>query len=236
MLTVDKIHTYYGDSHILEGVSMEVKENCIVGLSGRNGAGKTTTIYSLIGFIPIRQGRIEFQAVDITNLPSNKVSRLGIGLVPQGRRIFNSLSVKENLTLAARNVDQSEQEWNLNKIFCLFPILKERLNCRAKILSGGESQILAICRALMTNPKLLLMDEPTEGLAPLIVKEILRVILMLKEENGSSILLAEQHFQKIKDIVDYVYVLTKGKVVFESRPDDLINNEEVKAKYLGLGI
>jgi branched-chain amino acid transport system ATP-binding protein len=234
MLKVDNIHTYYGNSHILQGVSFEIGENSIVGISGRNGAGKTTTIYSIINLTPLREGVIKFREIDITGLQPHKIAQMGISLVPQGRRIFTSLSVKENLTIAARNINRSWQSWNLDRIFSLFPRLRERCNLRARVLSGGELQMLAIARALMTNPEFLLMDEPTEGLAPLVVEEILRVILKLKEENKSSILLVEQYFQIITGIIDYIYLMSNGKVVYESTPQELMNNEEVKAKYLGV--
>jgi branched-chain amino acid transport system ATP-binding protein len=160
---------------------------------------------------------------------------MGITLVPQGRRIFLSLTVRENLAVAALNSSKSLRSSNLEAVFALFPVLRERNHLRAKTLSGGEMQMLAIGRALMTTPKLLLMDEPTEGLAPLLVQEIRRVILKIKAEKKTSILLVEQNFPLILDVTDYIYVMSKGKVVYESKPEGLIDNEEVKAKYLAIG-
>lgn len=234
MLKLDNIHTYYGKSHILHGVCLEVAENSEVALSGRNGVGKTTTLRSITGFTPPREGVIKFEGVDINGLPPYKIGRMGITLAPQGRRIFPSLTVRENLAVAAFNSSKSSRSSNLEKVFSLFPILRERSNLRAKTLSGGEMQMLAIGRALMAAPKLLLMDEPTEGLAPLLVQEIKQVILTIKSEKKTSILLVEQNFSLILEVADYVYVMSKGKVVYESKPKDLMDNEEVKVKYLGL--
>jgi branched-chain amino acid transport system ATP-binding protein len=211
-----------------------VGENSGVALSGRNGVGKTTTIRSITGFTPPREGVIKFEGVDITGLPSYQIGRMGITLAPQGRRIFPSLTVRENLAVAAFNKSKSSRSSNLEKIFSLFPVLRERSDLRAKALSGGETQMLAIGRALMAAPKLLLMDEPTEGLAPLLVQEIKQVIFSIKAEKKSSILLVEQNFSLILEVADYVYVMSKGSVVYESKPKDLMNNEEIKVKYLGL--
>ena len=235
MLKLDNIHTYYGKSHVLHGVCLEVGESSEVAISGRNGVGKTTTLHSLIGFTPPREGIIEFEGINITGLPPHKIGRMGITLVPQGRRIFQSLTVKENLAVAALNIGKSFRSSKLEAIFALFPVLRERNSLRAKTLSGGEMQMLAIGRALMTTPKLLLMDEPTEGLAPLLVQEIRRVILRIKAEKKTSILLVEQNFPLILDVTDYIYVMSKGRVVYESKPEGLIDNEEVKGKYLAIG-
>jgi len=234
MLKLENIHTYYGKSHILHGVCLEVAENSEVALSGRNGVGKTTTLRSITGFTPLREGAIKFEGVDISGLAPYQIGRMGITLAPQGRRIFPSLTVRENLSVAAFNSAKSSRSSNLEKIFSLFPILRERSNLRAKTLSGGEMQMLAIGRALMAAPKLLLMDEPTEGLAPLLVQEIKQVILTIKAEKKSSILLVEQNFSLILEVADYVYVMSKGSVVYESKPKDLMNNEEIRVKYLGL--
>jgi branched-chain amino acid transport system ATP-binding protein len=234
MLKLDNIHTYYGKSHILHGVCLEVGENSEVALSGRNGVGKTTTLRSIFGFTPPREGVIKFEGVDITGLPPYQIGRMGITLAPQGRRIFPSLTVRENLAIAAFNNSKLSRSSNLEKIFSLFPVLRERSNLRAKTLSGGEMQMLAIGRALMAAPKLLLMDEPTEGLAPLLVQEIKQVILSIKSEKKTSLLLVEQNFSLILEVADYVYVMSKGSVVYESKPKDLMNNEEIKVKYLGL--
>ncbi len=231
MLEVSDIHTYYGESHVLYGVSLEVKEGQIVALLGRNGMGKTTVARSIMGLTPPRSGTIRFKGKDISKLEPYRIARLGLSLVPQGRGIFPSLSVKENLTIAARNGNKS-QAWNLERVYSLFPILKERSRFYANLLSGGEQQMLSIGRALMTNPDFLLMDEPSEGLAPLIVQEISRIIDQLR--GSHSVLLAEQNLQMALGLADYVYVISKGTVVYESTPEALRNNEEVKSKHLGV--
>jgi branched-chain amino acid transport system ATP-binding protein len=194
--------------------------------------GKTTAIRSIIGFTPPRRGQILFQGKEIMELPPNKIAKLGIGLVPQGRYIFPSLSVKENLTMSARGARRADS-WSLDKVYALFPILRERSNCRGTLLSGGEQQMLAIGRALMTNPQLILMDEPSEGLAPLIVKDVGRIISQLKEKEF-SILLVEQNLPMALKVADYLYVLSNGEVVYESTPEQLRSNDEIKAKYIGV--
>jgi branched-chain amino acid transport system ATP-binding protein len=226
------IHTYYGESYVLRGVSLKVSENSVVALLGRNGMGKTTTIRSIVGLTPPRRGRVLYGEKDITALPPEKIAKLGIGLVPQGRYIFPSLSVTENLTMAARGAGKADS-WSLDEVYSLFPILKERARCRGTLLSGGEQQMLAIGRTLMTNPQLLLMDEPSEGLAPLIVKEVGKIIYQLKQE-GFSILLVEQNLSMALKVTDYLYILQNGKVVYESTPEQLKSNDEVKAKYIGV--
>jgi len=232
VLEVNDIYTYYGDSRILRGVSLEILGGQVVALLGRNGMGKTTTIRSIIGFTPPRQGRIAFKGQDITGLRSHEIARMGIGLIPQGRRIFPSLSVQENLTVAARNSTRPGA-YTLEKIYAIFPNLKERANLGGTLLSGGEQQMLTIGRALMTNPDLLLMDEPSEGLAPILVKEICDIILTLKQA-GISILLVEQNIAMACATADYIYVINKGEIVSQLTPDQLMRDEEVKAKYLGV--
>jgi len=232
MLQLIDIHTYYGESYVLRGISLKIQEGSIVALLGRNGMGKTTTIRSIIGFTPPRRGQILFRDQNIAGLPSYKIAHLGVGLVPQGRSIFPSLSVKENLTMSARGVGKVDS-WTLDKVYSLFPILKERSRYPGTLLSGGEQQMLAIGRALMTNPQLILMDEPSEGLAPLIVKEVGNIIYQLKQK-GFSILLVEQNLPMALKVADYLYILSNGKVVYESTPDDLRSNDEVKAKYIGV--
>jgi len=204
----------------------------VVALLGRNGMGKTTAIRSIIGFTPPRRGRVWYGEKDITAFPPEKIAKLGIGLVPQGRYIFPSLSVKENLTMAARGAGKADS-WSLDEVYSLFPILKERSGCRGTLLSGGEQQMLAIGRALMTNPRLILMDEPSEGLAPLIVKEVGKIIYQLKGK-GFSILLVEQNLPMALKVADYLYILSNGRIVYESTPDRLRSNDEVKAKYIGV--
>jgi branched-chain amino acid transport system ATP-binding protein len=232
MLELVDIHTYYGESYILQGISLEVKEGSVVALMGRNGMGKTTTIRSIIGFTSPRRGVVRFKEKDITRLQSYQIARMGMGLVPQGRHIFPSLSVEENLTIAATTRGKTGA-WTLDTVYSRFPLLKERAKLGSKRLSGGEQQMLAVGRALMTNPDLLLMDEPSEGLAPVIVQEVGHIIDQLKE-SGFSILLVEQHFPMALAVADYCYIISKGVIVYESTPEKLRGNEEVKAKYLGL--
>ena len=232
MLKLFDIHTYYGESYVLRGVSLQISEGSVVALLGRNGMGKTTTIRTIIGLTPPRQGKVLFRDKDITALPTEKIAKLGIGLVPQGKYIFPSLSVKENLTMSARVAGKADS-WSLDEVYSLFPILRERARLRGTLLSGGEQQMLAIGRALMTNPQFILMDEPSEGLAPLIVKEIGKVISHLKQK-GLSILLVEQNLPMALKVADYLYILSNGKIVFESTPDQLKLNEEVKTKYIGV--
>jgi len=230
MLEIRQIHTYYGDSHILQGISLKVAKGKVIGLLGRNGMGKTTLIRSIVGFTPPRQGEILFKERAITGWSSNRVVNFGIGLVPQGRRVFPSLSVFENLTVANRG---NGGQWSLKRVMEIFPRLDERRAIRAGKLSGGEQQMLAIARALMTNPELLLMDEPTEGLAPLMVREVGRVIENLKSQ-GLSILLVEQNLPLALRVSDEIHVLSRGRIVHSCSPQALWENEEIKSKYLGL--
>jgi branched-chain amino acid transport system ATP-binding protein len=229
MLEVQDIHTYYGDSHVLQGVSLSMTRGQVIGLLGRNGMGKTTLIRSIIGFTTPRSGRVVFKDRDITAWPSNRAVSLGLGLVPQGRRVFPSLTVMENLAVAVKNGGP----WTVQRALELFPRLRERGGHRAGKLSGGEQQMLAIARALMTNPELLLMDEPTEGLAPLLVREVGLVIETLKAE-GLSILLVEQNLPMALKVADHVHVLSRGRIVHSSSPAALWRNEEIKSRYLGL--
>ena len=230
MLEVRQIHTYYGDSHILQGVSLNVDQGKVVGLLGRNGMGKTTLISSIVGFTPPRRGEILFKGRDITAWSSNRVINFGLGLVPQGRRVFPSLTVFENLTVADK---RNGGAWTLERVMELFPRLHQRSAIRAGKLSGGEQQMLAIARGLMTNPELLLMDEPTEGLAPLLVREVGRVIENLKSQ-GLSILLVEQNLPLALRVSDEIHVLSRGRIVHSCLPQALWENEEIKGKYLGL--
>ncbi|MGH7390652.1 MAG: ABC transporter ATP-binding protein [Candidatus Rokuibacteriota bacterium] len=231
MLDVRDIHTYYGDSYVLQGVSLRMERGQAVAILGRNGMGKTTLIRSIVGFTPPRRGRIVFKDRDITGWPSNRSVALGLGLVPQGRRVFPSLTVLENLAVAAAQRDGGG--WTVDKVMALFPRLRERSQNRAGKLSGGEQQMLAIARALMTNPELLLMDEPTEGLAPLLVREVGRVIQSLKA-SGLSILLVEQNLPLALRVADHVHVLSRGRIVHSSAAAALAENHEIKARYLGL--
>jgi len=231
MLKLHDIHTYYGDSHILQGVSLEVKNEEAVALLGRNGVGKTTTISSIIGFEPPRSGEITLEGKDITGRPSYEIAQLGVGLVPQGRGIFPTLTVKENLTIAARN--NQNGGWTLDRLIPLFPNLGDRMGNYGRQLSGGEQQMLAMARALMTNPKLLLLDEPSEGLAPLIVKEIGNIVQEVKK-SGMSILLVEQNLSMALEVVDRVYVMSKGRIEFEGTPAALEAEKELMLHLLGV--
>jgi len=233
MLEVRDIHTYYGDSYVLQGISLRLERGQVLGILGRNGMGKTTLIRSIVGFTPPRQGRIVFKDQDVTGWASNRVVALGLGLVPQGRRVFPSLTVLENLSVAARERGDGGR-WSIARVMELFPRLNERQANRAGKLSGGEQQMLAIARALMTNPDLLLMDEPTEGLAPLLVREVGRVIESLKA-SGLSILLVEQNLPLALRVSDHVHVLSRGRIVHSGPPQALWENEEIKSRYLGLG-
>jgi branched-chain amino acid transport system ATP-binding protein len=229
MLTVDNIHTYYGASHVLQGISLEVPRGSVVALLGRNGMGKTTLIRSIAGLTPPRLGKILFKGEDVTALTDFRKMRMGIGFVPQGRWIFPSLTVRENILIGA----ERKGEWDLAEIYKLFPRLEERSKHLGNKLSGGEQQMLAIARALMTNPDLLLMDEPTEGLAPLMVQLVADTILRLKC-SGQTILLAEQNLLMALKVADHTHVLSRGCVVHSSSPQALWENEEVKKHYLGL--
>jgi branched-chain amino acid transport system ATP-binding protein len=232
MLEVRDIHTYYGDSHVLQGVSLSMARGQVLGVLGRNGMGKTTLIRSIIGFTPPRRGQILFKGREITGWPSNRSVALGLGLVPQGRRVFPSLTVLENLTVAARG-EGAAAVWTIDRVMDLFPRLRERAQNRAGQLSGGEQQMLAIARALMTNPELLLMDEPTEGLAPLLVREVGRVLEDLRTQ-GLSILLVEQNMPMALRVSDHVHVVSRGRIVHSCAPSALWPDEEIKARYLGL--
>ena len=230
VLEVQDVHTYYGESHVLHGVSLTVAAGQVVTILGRNGMGKTTLIRSVIGFTPARRGSIHFKGRDVTRWPPFRTVELGMGLVPQGRRVFPSLSVRENLEVAGRG---NGGGWTLERVYSLFPRLKERAVNRANKLSGGEQQMLAIGRALMSNPELLLMDEPTEGLAPLLVREVGATIARLKRE-GLSILLVEQNLPMALSVADRVHVLSRGQIVHSSTPAELAQNHDVQSRYLGV--
>ena len=228
ILEVQDIHTYYGDAYVLQGLSLELAEGQILGLLGRNGVGKSTLVNSIVGFNRPRRGRIVFKGNDITGLSSFETIRNGMGLVPQGRRVFASLSVEENLKVASTN-----GAWTLPRVYELFPRLEERRRQRAKTLSGGEQQMLAIARGLMTNPDCLIMDEPSEGLAPIIIQTVWQAVSKLKAQ-GLSILLVEQNAALALQLVDHVHVMSKGRVVYSGTPKDLWADEDVKSRYLGI--
>ena len=230
MLKVEDIHTYYGDSYILQGISIRVKEGEVIGLLGRNGMGKTTLIRSIIGFTPPRRGRVVFKDTDVTHTRPFQIARLGISVVPQGRLIFPSLDVAENLTIGFSGKTEG---WSLERIYELFPPLKERLHHPGNRLSGGEQQMLAVARSLMTNPSFLLMDEPTEGLSPLFVQTVGQVIRKL-QQGGISILLVEQNLRFALLHADYLHILSRGQIVHSSSPKDLDQNPEIKSRHLGV--
>lgn len=230
LLAIEDIHTYYGESYVLQGVSLSVEPGSITALLGRNGVGKTTTIRSIVGFSPARRGQILFKGTDITHEPAYAIARRGVGLVPQGRRIFGSLTVEEQITLGA---DRVQGRWTLERLYGLFPRLRERRRQRAITLSGGEQSMLSIGRALLMNPDLLLLDEPTEGLAPLIVDQVLATIQELKQEH-QTILLVEQNLSLALDLADYVYIMNKGVIVFNGKPEDLRGNRDAQSQFLGV--
>ena len=234
MLELVDVHTFYGENHILNGISMEVKANSVVALLGRNGMGKTTIVRSIIGFTPPRSGHVRFKGQKISGLPPYQISQMGLALAPQGRAIFPSLSVEENLTIGERS-GKSAGGWSLERAYSLFPRLKERARNKGNLLSGGEQQMLCIGRALLTNPELLLMDEPSEGLAPMIVREIGELVLKLKS-NGLSVLLVEQNLSLALGVSDYVYVVSKGEIVYQSTPDELKNDKQKQNKYLAVEV
>lgn len=227
MLKVDRIHTFYGLSHILFGVSLTVSEGEIVCLLGRNGAGKSTSMRSIMGLSPPKEGSIEFKGEDITGQKPHLLARKGLTYVPDDRRVFADLSVLENLEISERR----GKYWNIKKVFELFPILRAIRSRKSGFLSGGEQQMLTIARALVTNPDFLLLDEPTEGLAPLIVKEIEEQILRLKAL-GLSILLAEQNIESALKISDRGYIIDNGSIHYEGSIGELRQNEGVRKKYL----
>ena len=228
MLEVDDVHTYYGESHVLHGVGLTVARGEAVAMLGRNGVGKTTLIRTIVGFTPARRGAVRLDGRDITRLPPHRIARLGVGLVPQGRRIFAPLTVRENLLLAARAGDGMRE-----RVFALFPRLRERLAQGGGTLSGGEQEMLAIGRALMTNARVLLLDEPSEGLAPLVVRELGRTFRRLKDD-GLSILLVEQNVPLALRVADRVYVMSKGRIVYHGTPEALDAATDVKRRYLGI--
>ena len=231
ILEVQDIHTYYGDAYVLQGLSLKLEQGQILGLLGRNGVGKTTLVNSIVGFTPPRRGKIVFKGEEITNNSSFETVRSGMGLVPQGRRVFPTLSVEENLLVAERSTER--HGWNLERVYNMFPRLRERSSQRARTLSGGEQQMLAIGRGLMTNPDCLIMDEPSEGLAPIIIQGVWEAIAKLKQE-GMSILLIEQNASLALKLVDNVHVMSKGQVVYSARPDELRANDKIKHSYLGI--
>jgi branched-chain amino acid transport system ATP-binding protein len=232
-LRLTNVHTFYGDSHILHGVSFSLQPGGVLALLGRNGAGKSTCISTIIGFLKPRDGEIRLFGEAIEGLSPERISHLGIGLVPQGRRIFPSLTVRENLVVAQQRERTTDRPWNVDRIYTMFPRLRERHAQIAGTLSGGELQMLAIGRALMGNPRVLLLDEPSEGLAPLIVAEVGRTIRRLKQE-GQSIVLVEQNLQLALDVADQAVILNTGSCVFAGNAGDILQNQELIGQNLGV--
>jgi branched-chain amino acid transport system ATP-binding protein len=232
-LRLTDVHAFYGDSHILHGVSFSLQPGGVLALLGRNGAGKTTCISTIIGFLTPKGGEIRLFGEPIQGLSPERISQLGIGLVPQGRRIFPSLTVRENLVVAEQREGTTSNRWTVDRIYDLFPRLSERDTQFAGTLSGGEQQMLAIGRALMGNPRVLLLDEPSEGLAPLIVAEVGRTIKHLKEE-GQSIVLVEQNRQLALDVADCAVILNTGRCVFVGQASELLRNEDLMTQHLGV--
>ncbi|MBF8669605.1 ABC transporter ATP-binding protein [Pseudomonas putida] len=229
MLNVDSIHSYYDKSHVLEGVSLKVEAGELVTLLGRNGAGKTTTLRSILGIVRPRQGQISFNGQQLVGREIFDIARLGIALVPEHRGIFRQLSVEENLRIALRK----DSRWQLEDVYSMFPRLKERRRNGGFALSGGEQQMLAIARALLNGPKLLILDEPTEGLAPVIVDELVRILRRIKDE-GLSILLVEQNLMVCDALADRHYVLEQGRVAYQGSAAQFREDPSIKNRYLAL--
>jgi branched-chain amino acid transport system ATP-binding protein len=232
LLTLNNIHASYGSSRVLHGVSFSLKQGELLALLGRNGAGKTTTMLTLSGLLPANKGEILLRDKRTDNLTPEAIARQGIRLVPQGRRVFANLSVEENLIVASQR-RKIAVTWNIARVYEMFPQLKSRTKQRAGTLSGGEQQMLVIGRALMGNPDVLLLDEPSEGLAPLIVNEVNESILKLKNE-GLSIILVEQNFKVAKALADHIVVLNIGQVVFNGRATEVMQNPELATRHLGI--
>jgi branched-chain amino acid transport system ATP-binding protein len=233
MLEVRDLQTAYGRSQVLFGVNLEIQPQQVVTLLGRNGMGKTTTVRSIMGITPARSGTIRFEGKPIQNLPSYRVAQAGLGLVPEGRQVFPNLTVRENLLATAANRSGSKDPWTLEKVYEFFSQLQERQNNYGNQLSGGEQQMLAIGRALMTNPRLLILDEATEGLAPLVRAEIYRSIERLKAE-GLSILVIDKDVKALTRVAEVHYVLEKGRVVWSGSSADLATSRDVQQRYLGV--
>jgi branched-chain amino acid transport system ATP-binding protein len=231
-LRLEDIHTYYGRSYILQGASLEVKREEVVALLGRNGAGKTTTLKTIMGLVKPRAGSVFFKNAEITKLPAYKVARKGIGYVPQGRHLFPKMTVLENLKTGMRDQSDTQQ---LEGVFSLFPVLQERLNQLAGTLSGGEQQALAISRALIKRPDIILLDEPTTGLMPIFVSKLKEIIKKLNK-NGMAILLVEEKIPFALSIADQVYFMVKGKIEYRASREELQGKKEILIRYLGVEV
>lgn len=233
MLVVDTIDTFYGSAHILFEVSLSVGPGEVVALMGRNGMGKTTTIRSIMGLTPQSKGRITYNDMSLNGLPSYKIARAGIGLVPEGRQIFPTLTVRENLLAVAGNYTGTSNPYTLHRLFSIFPRLAQRLDHLGRELSGGEQQMLAIARALMTNPTLLLLDEATEGLAPLVCDEIWNGLTVLKDK-GLSILIIDKNLKPLLSISNRAYIMEKGRIVWQDAYPFADFSDQTKMRYLGV--
>jgi len=231
ILEIEEIDTYYGQSHVLQAISLNIDEGEVVSLLGRNGVGKTTTLRSIMGLTPPRRGSIKFQGREIASKQSFEIARLGIGYVPDDRRIFPDLTAFENLEIARRMSRKKRGFWNIDTICDLFPVLRELGSSKGTHLSGGEQKMLAIGRALMKNPAIILLDEPAEGLAPLVVKNLMEVIKRIRDE-GVTILLADQNLKFCRAAADRGYILEKGMIQYEGTMKEIWENEEVVSKYL----
>lgn len=233
MLVIDDIHSYYGESYVLHGVSLEVPLGRATVIMGRNGVGKTTVIRSIMGLTPPRRGSITVDDAELAGRPTHEIARRGIGLVPQGRRVFGSLTVTEHLTAVSGG--SKDTAWPLERVYEVFPRLQERGQHKARNLSGGEQSMLAIARALRTDPRYLLMDEPTEGLAPTLVSRVYEVVEDLKGSSGLGILLVIPEYEIATRLADYIYVMSTGRVVFEGTPAELEERSDIQSKYIGIG-
>jgi branched-chain amino acid transport system ATP-binding protein len=233
MLSIDDLHTYYGDSHALRGATLALPAGVSFGLLGRNGMGKTTLIRTVMGHLRPASGRVQWQGRDITGLAPERVARLGVGYVPEGRMIFPNLSVRENLVMAARPGPEGRRDWTFDRVLHTFPRLAERLQHGGQQLSGGEQQMLAIGRALMTNPHLLVLDEATEGLAPLVVAEIWRVIAAIRT-TGMATLIVDRNYRAVLSHTDRAAVMEKGKIVLAGDSASLADSPDGLARYLGV--
>lgn len=234
MLEVKGIHSYYGKSHVLLGVSLELRQGELVCLLGRNGVGKSTTLKSIMGIVRPTQGSILFDGQELVGSQPYQIARLGVGYVPEDRRIFRSLTVHENLLMGiqrAKNSGSPERVWTIDKIYRIFPNLCERSGNKGSHLSGGEQQMLTVARTLMGNPKLILVDEPTEGLAPLIVKDVLEMLSAVRK-SGVTVLMVEQNFKAAIKVADRFYIMAKGQMVFEGNTVALLAAEDVRKNYL----
>ncbi|HEY2688178.1 MAG TPA: ABC transporter ATP-binding protein [Streptosporangiaceae bacterium] len=233
MIEVTDLHTYRGTNYVLQGVNLRIEDGACTVLLGRNGMGKTTLVHTIMGMIRPRSGRITLDREELTGKQSSQIARRGIALIPQGRRIFPSLTVEENLTLAARGAEGNGPAWTLERVYDLFGNLKERRRNRGGQLSGGEQQMLAVGRALLTNPRLLLMDEPSEGLAPVIIERIGAILSDLRH-GGLSIFLVEQNYGLAIDLADTIYILSNGQVVWQGSPGELESASQVRETHLGV--